>query len=175
MGDRIYQVKPAEQAVFRSGRIDKVDSDVPLECGCPPPPVVMRTQTSPRQTVPDSELPSSVRVGASSEPAAPTNASLGTAPVEAHLTNGPETAPLPPSQSKDVPVHVDAPFVFNAKDRAAIPAPAPVGAIRALPVEDTADRPVHLDAVIQAPAPETKPAHRGFFGHIKGFFSAIFH
>ena len=175
MGDRIYQVKPAEQAVFRSGRIDKVDSDVPLECGCPPPPAVMRTQTAPTQTVPDSDLPSSVRVGAGAETAAPANAGLGTVPVETRLTNGPETAPLPPSQAKDVHVHVDAPFVFNAKDRAATPAPAPVEAIRALPVEDTADRPVHLETVIQSPAPESKPAHRGFFGHVKGFFSAIFH
>src|SRR5580658_6269174 len=61
MGDRIYQVKPTEQAMFHWGRIDKVDTQVPVECGCPAPvPViqtdVIHTDRSPA-IVPKSELP----------------------------------------------------------------------------------------------------------------------
>jgi AMIN domain len=170
MGDRIYQVRPTEQVVFRSGQIDKTDTDIPLECGCPPPPAVLRTQIPSAQPVPEATLPTQVRVGAGTEAGSVDSAAAG------QLTSGP-TAPLPPSQSNDVHVQVDAPLVFSAKDRAAARAasaqPAPPADV---PVEPSAERQVHIDAVIQPPPPEppAKSEHRGFFHRVKGFFAAIF-
>jgi AMIN domain len=177
MGDRIYQVRPAEQAVFHSGQIDKVDTNVPLECGCPAPSRLMRAQAQFAPNVPDSELPEKARVGESETPAAPPagNVSLGATASGTRLSSGPETAPLPPSQASDVHVQVDAPFVFNAKNRAASALPAPVQAAKDLPMEDSPARQVHLDAVVQAPPPEkSKPEHRSFFRRVGGFFAAIF-
>ena len=193
MGDRIYQVKPAEQAMFHSGRIDKVDADVPLECGCPAPSPVMRADALFAPNVPDSELPEKVSIGGSETPAPPvpvTKASLGASAAGAssagtssqgtsssiRLSSGPETAPLPPSQPNDVHVQVDAPFVFNAKNRAAAALPAPVQAAKDLPMEDSPARQVRLDAVVQSPPPE-KPGKRerhGFFRRVGGFFGGIF-
>lgn len=184
MGDRIYQVRPAEQAVFRSGQIDKVDNDVPLECGCPPPSPQMLAEAQYAPNVPDSELPEKVRIGGSEAPAAITNpGSLGAAANAgtsgAPLSNGPETAPLPAAQPNDIHTQVDAPLVFTAKNaaknRAAAGLPPPVQAAKDLPVQDPSTRPVHLDAVIQAPQPEKKKEeHRGFFRRIGGFFAGLF-
>ncbi len=174
MGDRIYQVRPAEQAVFHSGQIDKVDTDVPLECGCPPPSPVLRTSNPSTPPEPATDLPSKVQLGASSEVASNTEPAMATG---TRLSNGPETAPLPASQPSDIHVQVDAPFVFNARSR---PVPsAPVAAARDLPIEYSPDRQVHLDAVVQAPQPDKasdplKSEHRGFFGKVGGFFSKIF-
>jgi len=179
MGDRIYQVKSDEQVVFRSGQIDKVDTDVPLECGCPPPPPAMRTSTQPIQRVPESELPSKVSIGAGAAGGAATSGgdpATNSAPTR--LSNGPETAPLPASQAKEPPVQVDTAFVFSRKARAAATAPpAPVEATRELPVEGADQRPVHVDPVIQPPPPDVqpKPVHRGFFQRIGSFFGSIFH
>lgn len=176
MGDRIYQVKPTEQAVFHAGQIDKVDTDVPLECGCPPPSRVMRAQAPFAPNVPESELPAKARIGGSDTPPSAESKSLGTTTSGTRLSSGPETAPLPPSQSDDVHVQVDAPFVFTAKNRAASALPPPVQAARDLPLEDSPARQVQLNAVIQSPAPEKqkKPQHRGFFRRVKGVLSAIF-
>ncbi len=179
MGNRIYQVKPNEQAVFRSGQIDKVDTDVPLECGCPPPPpAVLRTSNPPAAPVPDSDLPAKVRVGESSTVASAASAPGGP-PSESVLSNGPEIAPLPASQPNDVHVQVDAPFVFSAKNRARSAPPAPVEAVKDLPIEDSPEQQVHLDAVVQSPTPDpqsdqNKSRRHGFFGRVKGFFSGIF-
>ena len=174
MGDRIYQVKPAEQVVFRSGQIDKVDTNVPLECGCPPPVPVMRTAAPATPPAPESELPAKARLGGTT--AAPDTASglLGATSSPTTLSNGPETAPLPPSRPNDVHIQVDAPFVFNAKNRAASAA-APVPDAANLPVEDSPARQAHLDPVIQAPpAADKKAESHGFFHRVKGFFAAIF-
>jgi hypothetical protein len=176
MGDRIYQVRPTEQAVFHSGQIDKVDTDVPLECGCPPPSPVLRTSNPLTPPEPASDLPAKVQLGASSEVASNTPLSASTG---ARLSNGPETAPLPASQPNDIHVQVDAPFVFNARNRTAAVPPAPLNAARDLPIEYSPDRQLHLDAVVQAPqfdkvSDPNKADRHGFFGRVGGFFSRIF-
>ncbi len=189
MGDRIYQVKPDEQAVFRSGQIDKVDANVPADCGCPPPPAVLRADGGSVPTVTDAELPSKVRVGAANAPAssgkadAP-NATPGGPTAGASgmtLTHGPETAPVPASQPNEVHVQVDTPFVFSAKNRAAEVPAAPLDATRNLPVATATERQVHLDAVVEGPPTpgkkiesKAKGEQRGFFRRVGGFFTGLF-
>jgi hypothetical protein len=179
MGDRVYQVKPTEQAVFRSGQIDQVDANVPLECGCPPPPPVIQTEKTPA-TVSEAELPAKATFGGSAASfGSPQGNFPATAPSQTRLTNGPETAPLPPMKANEVHVQVDAPFVFTAKNRAPAVPPAPVQAARELPVEGSSARRVHLDAIVQPPPPQqpdkkTKAEHHGFLHRLKGFFNAIF-
>jgi hypothetical protein len=177
MGDRIYQVKPTEQAMFHSGQIDKVDGDVPLECGCPPPRPVLMADSPPTQILPGSEVPKAA-MGAGSAGNSTANNAATSHTGGTQLTNGPETAPLPASQPNDVHVQVDAPFVFSAKDRAAKTAPAPAQAPPDLPPDQSRQRQAHLDPVIQ-PAPPSEPQkkteHPGFFRRVGKFFSAIFH
>jgi hypothetical protein len=162
LGDRVYQVKPAEQAVFHSGRIDKVDTEVPVECGCPPPPVpVMRTEARPAT---DSALPA--------------NATLAQDGRSQTLSSGPETRPLPPSEPDDVHIQVEAPMVFHGKPRSDAP-PAPADAAAALPVMESSARPPRLEAQVQAPpaaaiAAPPRPEHRSLLRRIGRFFAGVF-
>jgi AMIN domain len=179
MGDRIYQVRPTEQAVFHSGQIDKIDTNIPLECGCAPPSPLMRAQASFAPNVPDSELPAKARIGGGNTPVATTaNGSLGATGAVAsntRLSNGPETAPLPASQPNDPHVQFDTSLVFTPKSRATAKAsPPPLQAAKDLPVEDSPSRQVHLDTVIESPPLAKKPEHRGVLRRVKGFFSGIF-
>jgi hypothetical protein len=182
MGDRIYQVKPTEQAVFRAGRIDQVDNNVPLECGCPAAVPAMNAGNVATET----ELPASgkLSVGEAKAALAANAAALSPdAGAGKTLTNGPETQPLPPSQPNEVHVQVDQPFAFHAKPRTTARA-APVEEATELPVVGPAPAGSQLEIQIQPPAELQKAdpassappnsAPRRFLRRIKGFFGAIF-
>jgi hypothetical protein len=177
MGERIYQVRPREQVVFRSGQIDKVDTEVPLECGCPPAAVPLLQTAAPTQTVSPSQLPSKLTLGAGPSPAAMPQPQSEQSPI----SSGVELSGPADSKPSGVPVQVDAPLVFTGRHRASAP-PAPIDAARELSAEDRPDRQVHLDAVVQPPsaAPESPPSekqkkpHQGFFGRIGQMFSGLF-
>lgn len=156
MSDRIYHVKPTEQAVFRSGRLDKVDTDVPLECGCPPPVPLLRTDKS-ATPIPDSDTSPNLILART-------------------LSNGPEIQPLPPSQPGDVHIQVDAPFVFHGKKR---PPAGPADEAAALPAVASLTMPVRLEAQVEpppAPAASTppEPEHHRLLRRVGRFFAAIF-
>jgi len=189
IGDRIYQVRPAEQAVFRGGRIDKVDTDAPLECGCPAPLPVVLANAASAPLLSDSQLPEKVRLGGTSAPSVNPRGEVGLVfgtTAGTTLSNGPETAPLPPSQPSDAHVQVEAPFVFSAKSRSVAAPSAPLAAAADLPVADYSARQVHLDPLLQSPAviapppqekkdePQAKSQHHSFLGRVKGFFAGIF-
>jgi hypothetical protein len=181
MGNRVYRVKPTEQVVFRAGRIDKVDSEVPLECGCPPTVPVMRAEAAPA----DKDLPANatLKQGAPSSPAATEHESSGQANLrtggeQPTSSSGPETRPLPASEPDDVHVQIEAPLVFHGKPQSSAAA-APVEEAAALPVMRPAPQQAQLEIQIRPPAepqgaaqPSSTP-HR-FLRRVKGIFSAIF-
>ncbi len=181
IGDRVYQVKPSEQAVFHDGRIDKVGNDVPPECGCPAPVPVMRAEAASPHVVPDSGSPN-ITLAQGGSPADSHGPEDGVHSSETHnnegsqtLSSGPETRPLPQITAAEPHVQVEAPLVFRGRG-----SPAPPVAVtkeaEALPVTESS-RTVTLQAQALPPA-EPQPApvsHRGVLQRIKGFFAAIFH
>jgi hypothetical protein len=182
MGDRIYQVKPTEQAMFHWGRIDKVDTQVPVECGCPAPvPViqtdVIHTDRSPA-IVPKSELPAELPAKTSlADGVLPTTGPKPGNDAPQTLSSGPEIEPLPPSQPDEVHVQVDAPFVFRGKNHAA-PPPALMEEAAALPVMETSTQPARLETSVQpppAPSPQQNAENHPVLRRIGRFFAAIFH
>jgi len=160
-------VKPTEQIVFHSGRLNLVDTAVPAGCGCPPPEIpVMRASAA--APVTNANLSSPMRLAQPGEESkSVTAASLP-----------PETAALPASKPNDVHVQVDAPFVFRAEDlpsnKPTVAMPVPIPQVELLASRDL-PRPAsfELDA-LPPPQSRAKATHHGVFGKIKGFFAGIF-
>jgi len=184
MGDGSYQVKPSEQVMFHAGKLTAPGTDVPLSCGCPPPPVpVLRASSDSAPQIPESKAPTNMRLarpedeGKPIEIPGPKAGVQSEAPASAPVTLSvsPETAAIPASGPNEVHVRVEAPFVFRADPPAA--PPAPVNEAKQLPVADM-QRPEPPAPTVKA-APPPKPApdkeHRGVMGKIKGFFSSMFH
>ncbi|MGO9543167.1 MAG: AMIN domain-containing protein [Terriglobales bacterium] len=183
IGDRSYRVKPTEEAVFRSGRIDKVDSDVPLECGCPAPVPVLEANST--AAAADSKLPTNTKLTPGEAPKTDPKAeasgqgSLAAANESQTLSNGPETRPLPASGPNDVHVQVEVPFVFRGKKNSAPPPPS-ADEMAALPVVAAPPTPPALEIQIQPPPPSVNPSRRAsaprrFFRHLRNIFTALFH
>jgi hypothetical protein len=189
LGDRTYQVKPSEQAMFAQGRIDKVSREVPLECGCPPPPSQPLMRASQKPDIQERDQPANVNL-ADANTVSPSRKDLPNseeAPVAIiGPSHGSESRPLPPAKPGEIHVQVEAPIVYRATDTTpgiearllaqarainlyprdfqyatpVLPPPAPQELAQGLPSSE--------------PVASSASPQRGVFGHIKGFFAAIF-
>jgi hypothetical protein len=168
LGNGTYEIKPEQQVVFRRGRLDTVEPAV-ASCGCPPArEPVLRADADPSAVIPEDkagqklQLSNSEAAGIKPDP-----------PSDSNLPDGNAPTTTKPPQMK---VSLEAPLVFSGRDlaraRASVP-PAPLAQVAGLPLTSRTSDPLPT-LVVLPPRPDPKPAHKGFFGKLKGAFAAVF-
>jgi hypothetical protein len=173
MGNGTYQLKANQQAFFRAGRLDQIETTVPDDCGCPPPQIPAMRAALPTPTVSEQDLPPAVHLAQPGEEAKavppPDSGSRMSAQQASQsqvaVTVAPPGTENLPAPSPNAPhAQVDAPFVFRASDLP--PASAPDLGTGTLPVSRTA-----------TPAPVltiAEPPRKGVMEKLRGFFASIF-
>jgi hypothetical protein len=179
LADRTYRVKPTDQLVFRNGQLDRVDSVLPPECGCPPPRQTMlrASNNAPAQDLPRTAIPSSsnhdAQPAANSQP--PANPSI----LASASIAGPYASETPaPINANPVHVQVVAPLVFVANG----PPPVSAEELHSIPFDS---RPTNPAMMVVPVAPSSKiipmlivtasaSPHPGFFHRLGSFFGTIF-
>jgi hypothetical protein len=175
MGSGTYQVKSNQQVFFRSGRLDRMESTVPDDCGCPPPQIpVMRAAAAP--AISEKDLPPTVHLaqpGDEAKPVPPPDpaskmASQDASPSQVTLAVAPPGTESLPAPSPNAPhAQIDAPFVFRASDSP--PATAPDLGTGTLTMSRTA-APAPVITIVEP----TEQPRKGVMGKVKGFFASIF-
>jgi len=155
--------------VFRKGRLDLVEPAV-ASCGCPPvQEPVLRASADPATVIPEDKAGQKLQLANSEE--------------SAIKPDPPSTSPLPdtgaskPKEGLDpAKVQLEATLVFRGRDtqspRVAPAAPLAEAAALSLTAKPSDPLPA---VVVLPPAVQSKSAHKGFFGKVKGFFGGIFH
>jgi hypothetical protein len=163
LGEGTYQVKATDQLVFRGGRLGRVDMNVPLECGCPPP----------RQNIERAanEVPADVATTGQERPAATADAQTV---AETSPPKGVQPAVAAENAQNEMHVQVTAPLVFRATG----PPPARTGEANAAPAEQKSGA-AKDGAAAAAPSPgltvEIEQPKRNIFRRIGGWFARVFH
>jgi hypothetical protein len=173
MGNGTYQLKANQQAFFRAGRLDQIETTVPDDCGCPPPQIPVMRAALPAPTVSEQDLPPAVHLAQPGEEAKsvpPPDSGSRMSAQEASQSQVAVTVAPPGTESLPAPspnaphAQVDAPFVFRASDLP--PASAPDLGTGTLPVSRSA-----------TPAPVltiAEPPRKGVMEKVRGFFASIF-
>ena len=183
MGDRTYQVRATDEVLIHDGRLDRVDTATPLDCGCPAPATpVLRASAADPAVIADDKVPSAMRLGGSGGQPEPVESPVpetvppsGAPPADMAVTvTERKPLPPPPPRSSQSSLRIEAPLVFRGTD----PPEAPTEEAERLPIMTVAPQPKFQTLVVAPPGqqkrPGAKPAHHGFFGKIKGLFSAMF-